>query len=119
MSGQHPLGFGQWSARSCAAQRSTMPSQPPIGARLLSETPLYNWQRFWIPRTGTVDLSDGGFLADPTTLLLRSSATKPHSLTELTEYRVLVLLGEPGIGKSTTLKEEVERIAAQAVAEDT
>jgi hypothetical protein len=93
--------------------------QPQSGAGNSGERPIYNWQRFWVPRTGTVDLSDGGFLADPTNLLLRSSATKPHPLTELTDYRALVLLGEPGIGKSTTLLEEAERVAKQAVVENT
>jgi predicted NACHT family NTPase len=96
-----------------------MPSQPPTSAGVSSGRPIYDWQRFWVPRTGTVDLSDGGFLADPTSLLLRSSATKPRPLTELTDYRALVLLGEPGIGKSTTLLEEAERVAKQAVAENT
>ncbi len=58
-------------------------------------------------------------MVDPTSLLLRSSATQPLPLTELTHFRALVLLGEPGIGKSTTLREEAERIRKQAVAEDT
>jgi len=96
-----------------------MPIQPSSSVRVSSGSPTYNWQRFWIARTGTVDLSDGGFLVDPTNLLLRSSATKPLPLTELNDYRALVLLGEPGIGKSTTLLEEAERIAKQAVAGDT
>src|SRR5207302_384150 len=35
------------------------------------------------------------------------------------EYRALVLLGEPGIGKSTTLREEADRVRAQSVGETT
>jgi len=93
--------------------------QPPSCSGISGGRPIYNWQRFWVPRTGTIDLSDGGFLVDPTSLLVRSSATTPRSLIELTDYRALVLLGEPGIGKSTTLLEEAERIDKQAVAEDT
>jgi hypothetical protein len=27
--------------------------------------PVYAWQRFWVPREGSIDLSDGGFLRDP------------------------------------------------------
>jgi hypothetical protein len=96
-----------------------MPSELPGSTNALSGRPIYSWERFWIERTGTVDLSDGGFLADPTNPLLRSRATKPRSLTELADYRALVLLGEPGIGKSTTLLEETERIAKQAVADGT
>jgi hypothetical protein len=81
--------------------------------------PIYDWQRFWVPRTGTIDLSDGGFLADPSNLIQRFSATAPRPLTQLTGYRALVLLGEPGIGKSTTLLEEAERVSNQAVGENT
>jgi hypothetical protein len=39
-------------------------------------------------------------------------------LSELTDYRALVLLGEPGIGKSTTLREEAERVAKQKAAKN-
>jgi hypothetical protein len=74
---------------------------------------IYGWTRFWVPETGTINLSDGGFLLDPTDLALRSHVSGPAPLADLSSYRALALLGEPGIGKSTTLKAEVERIAAQ------
>jgi predicted NACHT family NTPase len=96
-----------------------MVSQPVINAGALTGGPTYHWQRFWIARTGTVDLSDSGFLADPTNPLLRFNDTKPMPLDELTDYRALVLLGEPGIGKSTTLLEEAHRRVQQAHGEDT
>jgi hypothetical protein len=57
--------------------------------------PTHDWQRFWISRTGTLDLSDGGFLVDPTRLP-RSSGTDPRPLMELAVYQALALLGEPG-----------------------
>jgi hypothetical protein len=74
---------------------------------------IYGWTRFWVPETGTINLSDGGFLLDPTDLVLRSHVSGPAPLADLTSYRALALLGEPGIGKSTALKAEVERVAAQ------
>jgi hypothetical protein len=74
---------------------------------------IYDWPRFWVPATGTINLSDGGFLLDPTDLVLRSHVSWPAPLANLGSYRALALLGEPGIGKSTTLKAEAERIAAQ------
>ncbi len=70
----------------------------------------YPWPRFWVPRDGVVDLSDAGFLLDPLEYRLRSPG--PLRLAALQEYKALVLLGEPGIRKSTTLKEEADRVAA-------
>jgi predicted NACHT family NTPase len=78
-----------------------------------ADKPAFQWQRFWVPRTGSIDLSDGGFLTDPTHPL-RSGGIGAQQLAELAEYRALVLLGEPGIGKSTTLLEEAARLGAQA-----
>ena len=71
--------------------------------------PTYQWLRFWVPPDGIIDLSDGGFLRDPEDWM-----GEPHSLAPLAALqplRCLALLGEPGIGKSTTLKEEAYRIA--------
>ena len=38
-------------------QPASSPAPTPV-------KPIYDWQRFWIARTGTLDLSDAGFLAD-------------------------------------------------------
>jgi hypothetical protein len=95
-------------------------TQPPDSSfPAVSAKPQYDWQRFWIPRDGMLDLSDGGFLADPTGPSLRSHPAAPATLAELTKYRALVLLGEPGIGKSTTLEAEAARASADAVADGT
>jgi predicted NACHT family NTPase len=69
----------------------------------------YTWPRFWLPSDGFIDLSDAGFLRDPTEGL---DPPNPVQLAALENWRALALLGEPGIGKSTTLKEEADRIAA-------
>ena len=80
-----------------------------------SNAPAFSCQRFWVPRTGgMIDLSDGGFLRDPTGLFARSDAAGARQLRELAGYRALALLGEPGIGKSTTLSEEAARVGEQA-----
>jgi hypothetical protein len=70
---------------------------------------MYPWPRFWVPHDGSIDLSDGGFLRDPADWPTTRRAL--HPLAALQHWRSLVLLGEPGIGKSTTLKEEAERVA--------
>lgn len=63
-----------------------------------------------MPRDGIIDLSDAGFLRDPTDWLASQHAPLP--VAALQRWRSLALLGEPGIGKSTTLKEEADRVAA-------
>jgi hypothetical protein len=63
-----------------------------------------------VPRDGVIDLSDAGFLRDPADWLAPLPA--PASLAALQRWRSLALLGEPGIGKSTALKEEADRVAA-------
>ena len=72
---------------------------------------VYPWPRFWCPREGTLDLSDAGFLSDPTSLFWRGAQPQPKTLDQLSNYRALVLLGEPGLGKSTALVEETKRAA--------
>src|SRR5689334_15046209 len=70
----------------------------------------YAWSRFWVRTDGIIDLSDAGFLHDPAEGLGRSP--RPAQLSELQNWKALALLGEPGIGKSTTLREEADRVAA-------
>lgn len=91
-------------ARKTATQEAT-----PAGARAGVEL-AYPWPRFWVPRDGVIDLSDAGFLRDPTDRLARPRWPVP--LAELQPWQALVLLDEPGIGKSTTLKEEADRVAS-------
>ena len=71
---------------------------------------IYPWSRFWVPHDGTIDLSDAGFLQDPTDWPAGPHTPKP--LAALQNWQAVALLGEPGIGKSTALKEEAARIAA-------
>jgi len=75
--------------------------------------PIYAWQRFWVPRDGSVDLSDGGFLRDPQSESARYLAYKLDTLPELQHFRALGLLGEPGIGKSATLQAEFNALQQQ------
>ena len=67
---------------------------------------VYPWRRYWVSRDGMLDLSDAGFLLDPQSEAARYSAQRLASLQELQEFRALVLLGEPGMGKSSTLESE-------------
>jgi hypothetical protein len=76
-----------------------------------NQPPTYAWPRFWIRLGGPLDLSDAGFLSDPTD---SHGPDRPVTLAALQGRRSLALLGEPGIGKSTTLKEEADRVGALA-----
>jgi hypothetical protein len=68
------------------------------------------WQRFWCPREGVIQLGSDGFLVDPQSDWghLRNPDVQPVDF--LTEIPCLVLLGEPGIGKSTTLQAERQTV---------
>jgi len=76
--------------------------------------PIYPWRRFWTRRDGFVDLNDEGFLVDPESERARYSAQELYTLPELQQYRALALLGEPGIGKSVTMKAEYNALQQQA-----
>jgi hypothetical protein len=68
---------------------------------IFSKPKPYDWKRFWCPRDGILDLSDGGYLADPDSeeRELVQSDSIPFECIE--DVPCLGLLGEPGIGKTT------------------
>ena len=66
----------------------------------------YPWKRFWSPRGGVILLTDRGYLADPD---IGRPYSNPHlvSFETIAEDPCLILLGEPGIGKSNALATHV------------
>ena len=79
-------------------------------------SPTYNWTRFWCPREEGYSLSDGGFLYDPESKY--GGELNPHvrQFDQIAATPCLVLLGEPGIGKSHELEraKSSEEAAAKA-----
>ncbi|NOX75198.1 MAG: hypothetical protein GXP17_00955, partial [Gammaproteobacteria bacterium] len=77
--------------------------------------PHHNWPRFWIPSGKTIQLDSSGFLYDPEDehAIFYYTDGQPDRLEQLGSTPVAILLGEPGIGKSTALKEEFERLQAE------
>ena len=69
---------------------------------MTSET--YNWKRFWCSRTGRINLTDGGYLYDPDSGWGRIYNPDVVPYESISKALCLVLLGEPGIGKSHTMK---------------
>jgi len=68
----------------------------------------YSWKRFWCPRAAAYHLTEG-FLGDPEV----NSVYNPNLLAfeALSSKPCLVLLGEPGQGKSTCLTQESDALA--------
>lgn len=64
----------------------------------------YKWKRFWCPRSGHINLADGGYLCNPDEEWGRAYNPDLVSLEAIAEIPCLVLLGEPGIGKSQELE---------------
>lgn len=65
---------------------------------------MYNWNRYWRYRQDTINYNSQGLFDE------RLNSGKIFNLTDKEDDRWLVLLGEPGIGKSKTLIAEYERI---------
>ncbi|MCR2807972.1 NACHT domain-containing protein [Paenibacillus soyae] len=71
-------------------------------------TVTFSWKRFWCPRTGTINLSDGGYLYNPESEFGDIYNEHVVSFDKISEVPCLILLGEPGIGKTEALK-SIER----------
>src|SRR2546428_2108930 len=81
---------------------------PYSGSMSASKNTGYKWKRFWCPRDGNLNLGDGGFLVDPDGEY--GSALNPDvvSFDKIQGTSCLILLGEPGTGKSHALIEHKE-----------
>ncbi|MEQ8188447.1 MAG: hypothetical protein ABRQ39_10810 [Candidatus Eremiobacterota bacterium] len=74
----------------------------------------YKWKRFYSPRGKTIDLYDNGYLPDPE--IEPEKYINPHVVPfeRISNIPCLVILGEPGIGKSHSILEkhrELEKLA--------
>ncbi len=69
----------------------------------------YAWNRFWCPREGNYSLTSDGFLREPHK---RYRVGDVKAFAEIAEIPVLLLLGEPGIGKTFAITAERESIRA-------
>jgi predicted NACHT family NTPase len=64
---------------------------------------LYDWKRFWCPRSSQINLGDRGYLTDPESKYGKYANPDLVGLEAIADIPCLVLLGEPGIGKSQEL----------------
>jgi hypothetical protein len=63
----------------------------------------FHWTRFWCPRDGSYVLNGDGFLLDPQSLYGAAAHPNVVPFDTVAGAPCLVLLGEPGLGKTTTL----------------
>ncbi len=78
----------------------------------------YNWKRFWCPRTGNIDLSDRGYLYDPDSEYGHIHNPDVVPFESIETVPCLVLLGEPGIGKTLTMDAERNAINDRVVEQE-
>jgi hypothetical protein len=64
---------------------------------------VYDWKRFWCPRSSQINLGDRGYLIDPESEYGKHANPELVGLEAIANLPCLVLLGEPGIGKSQEL----------------
>src|ERR1022692_3562676 len=91
--------------------------KPAVGCPFLVESmgvsqSMVHCRRFWLPRGDDADLSDDGFLVDPESEFARYTASTAVPFESIEVFPVLILLGEPGIGKTTALEGDHDRIKA-------
>ena len=67
-------------------------------------------ERFWCAREGAFALDAAGYLADPSATFSGNANPNIVSSVDLLTDRCLVLLGEPGAGKSTVLLEAWKQV---------
>lgn len=71
---------------------------------------MYKWKRFWCLTTGNIKLDYTGFLEDPESEYGRFTNSDVVPFSAISHIPCLVLLGEPGIGKTTAVKEAYEQV---------
>lgn len=79
---------------------------------------IYPWRRYWYPRKDRVPLTSDGFLYVLPPLLRSRSDPGLCQLQDLSVSPCLILLGEPGLGKSSALCAAYEEAKAEVSEED-
>jgi hypothetical protein len=79
---------------------------------------VYPWKRYWIERGGVLHVERGGYLVDPEHSHPFAPDTNLLTLEQASDTPCLVLLSEPGMGKSTTLAQHSELLRARGAIGD-
>lgn len=73
----------------------------------------FPWTRLWVPANGRIRTDPDGFLLDPSEPYTRSLNPEVVTFDAIAPRRCLVLLGEPGIGKSFALRSEAAGLSPE------
>jgi len=73
----------------------------------------YDWKRFWYPKGGTCKLDFAGYLDDPESSYAHITHPEVVQFESIGETPCLILLGEPGSGKSTAMDQTFEETRRQ------
>jgi hypothetical protein len=68
------------------------------------------WARWWHPSNIRPELDEHGILPDPSAAYLRHVNPDMAVLADRTEHRVVIMLADPGMGKSFELAAEIRRL---------
>lgn len=87
-----------------------MQDSPIEQCNISSEDVSFPWRRFWTPAGTKVQLLDDGYLWEPKADRWNVINKELRTLDELAKVPCLILLGEPGLGKTHELKLAAEQI---------
>lgn len=73
---------------------------------MATHRPHLSWKRYWCPPTGTLPFTAAGYLLDPDSVLAKWAKPDIVPFEAISDTPCLLLLGEPGIGKSTALADD-------------
>lgn len=71
---------------------------------------LYPWKRFWYPWDKSISFADDGFVFDPESEYGIVLSPDLKTLNATVDLPCLILLGEPGLGKSEALREHRDEL---------
>ncbi|WP_100489112.1 NACHT domain-containing protein [Sporolactobacillus pectinivorans] len=71
---------------------------------------IYPWKRFWCTRDGRLNFTSEGFLSNSESKYGNINNPDVVPFDQISHFKCLILLGEPGIGKTSALNKEIQKL---------